>query len=117
MPTLDESAKGVFAIAATPFSDDGSLDLESTDRMVQFYLDSGVSGLTILGIMGEAHKLAPEESVAFTKRVMTAVDGKVPVIVGVSSPAFNPMASPGSRNTSTRGSGGVLPCTRSGANR
>lgn len=91
MPTLDESAKGVFAIAATPFAEDGALDLESTDRMVKFYLDSGVSGLTILGIMGEAHKLAPEESVAFTRRVMTAVDGKVPVIVGVSSPAFNPM--------------------------
>ena len=70
MPTLDESAKGVFAIAATPFAEDGSLDLESTDRMVKFYLDCGVSGLTILGIMGEAHKLAPEESVAFTKRVM-----------------------------------------------
>lgn len=92
MPTLDESAKGVFAIAATPFAEDGSLDLESTDRMVEFYLASGVSGLTILGIMGEAPKLAPEESVAFTKRVMAAVGGKVPVVVGVSSPAFNPMA-------------------------
>jgi 4-hydroxy-tetrahydrodipicolinate synthase len=91
MPTLDETAKGVYAIAATPFAEDGSLDLESTDRMVEFYLDSGVSGLTILGIMGEAPKLAPEESVAFTKRVMAAVDGKVPVVVGVSSPAFNPM--------------------------
>ena len=91
MPTLDESAEGVFSIAATPFSEDGALDLESTDRMVKFYLDCGVSGLTILGIMGEAHKLTPEESVAFTKRVMAAVDGKVPVIVGVSSPAFNPM--------------------------
>jgi 4-hydroxy-tetrahydrodipicolinate synthase len=91
MPTLDESAKGVYAIAATPFAEDGSLDLESTDRMVQFYLDAGVSGLTILGIMGEAPKLTPEESVAFTKRIMAAVDGKVPVVVGVSSPAFNPM--------------------------
>ena len=92
MQMLDESAKGVFAIAATPFAEDGSLDLDSTDRMVEFYLDCGVAGLTILGIMGEAHKLAPEESVAFTKRVMAAVNDKVPVIVGVSSPAFNSMA-------------------------
>lgn len=88
---MDENAKGVFAIAATPFAEDGSLDLDSTDRMVEFYLDSGVSGLTILGIMGEAPKLAPEESVAFTQRVMAAVDGKVPIVVGVSSPALNPM--------------------------
>jgi 4-hydroxy-tetrahydrodipicolinate synthase len=92
MQTLDETAKGVYAIAATPFTENGALDLDSTDRMIEFYLDCGVSGLTILGVMGEAPKLAPEESVAFTKRVMAAVDGKVPVVVGVSSPAFNPMS-------------------------
>lgn len=92
MQILDESAKGVFAITATPFAEDGSLDLGSTDRMVEFYLECGVSGLTILGVMGEAPKLAPEESVAFTKRVLAAVDGKVPVVVGVSSPAFDPMS-------------------------
>ena len=91
MPVLDETASGVFAIAATPFAEDGSLDLKSTDRMVEFYLECGVSGLTILGVMGEAPKLAPEESVAFTKRVLNAVGGNVPVVVGVSSPAFNPM--------------------------
>ena len=92
MQTLDETAKGVYAIAATPFTENGALDLDSTDRMIEFSLDCGVSGLTILGVMGEAPKLAPEESVAFTKRVMAAVDGKVPVVVGVSSPAFNPMS-------------------------
>lgn len=92
MQTLDETAKGVYAIAATPFTEDGALDLDSTDRMIEFYLDCGVTGLTILGVMGEAPKLAPEESVAFTNRVMAAVAGKVPVVVGVSSPAFNPMS-------------------------
>lgn len=92
MQMLDETAKGVYAIAATPFTEDGALDLDSTDRMIEFYLDCGVSGLTILGVMGEAPKLAPEESVAFTRRVMAAVDGKVPVVVGVSSPAFDPMS-------------------------
>ena len=30
---LDETAKGVFAIAATPFDDDGGLDLASTGRI------------------------------------------------------------------------------------
>jgi len=89
---LDETAKGVFAITATPFADNGALDLDSTDRMVAFSLECGVSGLTILGVMGEAPKLAPDEAVAFTKRVLAAVAGRVPVIVGVSSPALDPMA-------------------------
>lgn len=91
MSLIDESARGVYAISATPFTDDGALDLDSTDSMVDFYLESGVSGLTILGVMGEAPKMAPEESVAFTKRVLARVDGRVPVVVGVSGPAFNPM--------------------------
>ena len=74
MTMLDETAKGVFAISATPFAEDGSLDLENTDRLVEFYLDSGVTGLTILGVMGEAPKLAPDESVAGRREL---VDGKL----------------------------------------
>ncbi|MBL4955077.1 dihydrodipicolinate synthase family protein, partial [Neobacillus sp. YIM B02564] len=73
------------------FSDDGALDLDSTDRMVDFCLDSGVDGLTILGIMGEATKLTAEESRVFAKRVLDRVRGRVPVIVGASAPGFAPM--------------------------
>ena len=72
-------------------ADDGSLDLDSTARMVEFYVESGCTGMTILGIMGEAPKLAPEESVACTKRVLEVAEGRVPVVVGVSGPAFDPM--------------------------
>ena len=82
---------GVFVIAATPFTEDGALDLASTDRMVEFYLRSGATGLTILGIMGEAPKLSPEEARAFAGRVMAAVAGRVPVIVGVSAAGLDPM--------------------------
>ena len=62
MALLDESAKGVYVIAVTPFTDDGALDLESTDRMVDFYLEKGATGLTVLGMMGEAPKLTAAES-------------------------------------------------------
>jgi 4-hydroxy-tetrahydrodipicolinate synthase len=41
---LDESARGVFPIAATPFAPDGALDLESVDRLVDFYLPGGCTG-------------------------------------------------------------------------
>ncbi len=90
---LDETAQGVFAIAATPFTDDGALDDASTDRMVDFYLECGVSGLTILGVMGEAPKLSPDESTAFCRRVLNRLDGRVPVVVGVSGPGLNAIQS------------------------
>jgi 4-hydroxy-tetrahydrodipicolinate synthase len=54
---ISETSKGVYIIAATPFTDEGELDLESTDRLTDFYLERGVTGFTILGMMGEAPKL------------------------------------------------------------
>jgi len=89
--TLDTNAKGVYLIAVTPFTDSGALDLASTDRMVDFCLEKGVTGLTVLGIMGEAPKLTMEESRTFVKQVLARVAGRVPVVVGASAPGFAPM--------------------------
>lgn len=82
---LDESASGVYIIAATPFDDSGAVDLDSADRLLDFYIEKGVSGITILGMMGEAQKMSPDESESFLARVMRRVDGKLPVVVGVSN--------------------------------
>ena len=92
MTRLDETARGVFPISATPFSPDGALDLESLDRLVDFYLARRVHGLTLLGIMGEAPKLTPEESRAVVRRALARVAGRVPVVVGVSSANLRAMA-------------------------
>ncbi|WP_019142790.1 dihydrodipicolinate synthase family protein [Noviherbaspirillum massiliense] len=91
MNTINTSTKGVFIIAVTPFTESGALDLASTDRMVDFYLESGVNGMTILGILGEATKLTAEESRTFVRRVLARVGGRVPVVVGASAPGFAPM--------------------------
>ncbi|MFO1158245.1 MAG: dihydrodipicolinate synthase family protein [Reyranellaceae bacterium] len=80
---LNEQAKGVFIIAATPFTDDGALDYYSLDTLTDFYLGCGVRGFTLLGMMGEAHKLTAEESLAVVNRVIARAQGRQ-VIVGVS---------------------------------
>jgi 4-hydroxy-tetrahydrodipicolinate synthase len=91
MNKLTTDAKGVFVIAVTPFTETGALDLASTDRMVDFYLECGATGLTILGILGEATKLTAEESRSVVKQVLARVGGRVPVVVGASAPGFAPM--------------------------
>lgn len=83
---LDETTSGVFTIAATPFHPDGALDLDSIDTMVDFYAAKGATGLTILGMMGEAGKLSAAESEAVIDRVIAKTD--LPVIVGVSAPGL-----------------------------
>jgi len=89
---LDETARGVFPISATPFAPDGALDLDSLDRLVDFYLARRVHGLTLLGIMGEAPKLTPDESRAVVRRALARVAGRVPVVVGVSSADLRALA-------------------------
>ncbi|NRQ17600.1 dihydrodipicolinate synthase family protein [Ensifer sesbaniae] len=89
--TFSTQSKGVYAIATTPFHDDGSIDFNSIDKLTDFYEESGCTGVTILGIMGEAPKLEPEESRAIVKRVVSR--SKIPVIVGVSAPGFASMRS------------------------
>jgi 4-hydroxy-tetrahydrodipicolinate synthase len=88
---LDYTAKGVYAIAVTPFNPDGLVDFDSVDTMTDFYLRCGVTGLTILGIMGEAPKLDPAEALAISNQVVRR--SGIPVIAGVSAPGFAAMRS------------------------
>lgn len=89
---LTSSAAGVYVICPTPFESDGRVDVASTDRMVEAYLKAGATGLTILGIMGEAPKLAADEALAFARQVIKTVSGRVPVVVGVSAAGFAAMS-------------------------
>lgn len=86
MSLLNETAAGVFTIAVTPFLPDGALDGDSIERMVDFYTALGATGLTILGIMGEAGKLSSDESAAVIARVVARTG--LPVVVGVSAPGL-----------------------------
>jgi len=91
-PMLDASASGVYAIAPTPFYDDGRIDERSIDRMCDFYGEAGCTGITVLGIMGEAPKLEPDEAVAVASQVIRRAKN-LSVIVGVSAPGFAAMRS------------------------
>ena len=102
--TID--ASGVFPIAPTPFNPDGSIDWASADRLFAFYEEIGSDGATVLGIMGEAPKLEPDESVGLVKRAVGALKGK-PIIVGVSAPGFAAMRSL-ARQAMDLGAGAVM---------
>jgi 4-hydroxy-tetrahydrodipicolinate synthase len=88
--SLREKAKGVYVIAPTPFHPDGRIDESSIDRMTDFFLQAGVTGMTVLGQLGEAPKMTHEESVGIVKRVIARAKG-LPIVVGVSAPGFAPM--------------------------
>ena len=87
---LDHTAQGVFPIAPTPFHPDGRVDLASIDRLTEFYAGCGSTGLTVLGVMGEAPKLDGAEALEVATRFVRRAAG-LPVVVGVSAPGFAAM--------------------------
>jgi 4-hydroxy-tetrahydrodipicolinate synthase len=103
---LDETAKGVYVIAPTPFHDDGRIDEASTDRMTDFFLEAGCEGMTILGVMGEAPKLDQAESLEISRRIIKRA-GDAKIIVGVSAPGFAAMRAL-ARGSMEAGAAGVM---------
>src|SRR5919205_1069414 len=106
-PMLDTSAGGVYAIAPTPFHDDGRIDERSIDRMTDFYREAGCTGITVLGIMGEAPKLEQAEAVAVASQVIRRA--QMPVIVGVSAPGFAAMSALTRAVMDAGAAGGMIP--------
>ncbi len=103
---LTADARGVYPIAPTPFFDDGAIDTASIDRMTDFYLSIGATGVTILGQLGEAPKLDHAESVAIAAQVIRRAP-QLPVVVGVSAPGFAPMRAL-TREVMDAGAAGVM---------
>ena len=77
---------GVFPILATPFHEDGRLDLDSFDRLVGFMADLRVEGVTVLGVLGESNRMLDREREALIARAVAAARGRTKVIVGASHP-------------------------------
>lgn len=98
---------GVYPVLPTPFTRDWSVDLASLDRLTEFLLGLGVDGLLILGVLGEAPKLAGAERARVVKTVMTRVGSALPVIVGTSH-ASSRGAREFSRAAADLGAAGVM---------
>jgi 4-hydroxy-tetrahydrodipicolinate synthase len=90
---LSDSFAGVLSITPTPFDDQGQLDAAGLPRLVEFFINCGVTGLTLLGLMGEAPALTSDERRAVIEGVVAAAAGRVAVIVGCSHPVARQAAS------------------------
>jgi len=74
---------GIWIPLITPFLDDGALDLASYERLLEHYLDAGVTGVFPLGTTGESPTLDEDEMTAVVDRTLEVTAGRAPVFVGV----------------------------------
>ena len=80
---------GVVPPMVTPLKADGTLDADGTERLVEHILAGGVHGLFLLGTTGEAPDLPYEVRRELVERVCRQVNGRVPVLVGITDTVFS----------------------------
>ncbi len=76
--------RGIFPVVPTTFHADGTLDLDSQRRCVDFMIDAGSDGLCLLANFSEQFALADAERDVLQRAILEHVAGRVPVIVTVS---------------------------------
>jgi 2-keto-3-deoxy-L-arabinonate dehydratase len=85
-----ETLHGCIPILVTPFADDGSLDLESLEREIEWVLSEGASGVACVAIASEGYKLTEPERDAVIATTVRQVDGRVPVVASADGPGEEP---------------------------
>jgi 4-hydroxy-tetrahydrodipicolinate synthase len=99
--------RGVFPAATTQFQPDLSLDVESTQAVLDALVRDGVHGLVVMGTCGENNSLEPEEKRRLLAAAVEAVNKRVPIIVGVSE-LTTPRACAFARDAETLGADALM---------
>ncbi len=88
MQSLPQPLRGIIPPMVTPLSGHDSLDREGLERLVEHILRGGVHGLFVLGTTGEGPSLSTRLKRELVSAVCTQVNGRVPVLVGITDCAF-----------------------------
>lgn len=75
---------GAMVALVTPFQD-GQIDFQTLDELIDFQLEGGIDGIVPVGTTGESPTLSHEEHKQVIERVVKVVDGQIPVIAGAGS--------------------------------
>jgi 4-hydroxy-tetrahydrodipicolinate synthase len=79
---------GIVPPMVTPLLDRDHLDVAGLERLLEHILAGGVNGLFILGTTGEGPSLSYHLRQELIERVCRQVNGRVPVLVGITDTAF-----------------------------
>src|SRR5690606_32305247 len=86
--TPTQSFQGIFPPMITPLNSDFSLDVASTEKIIEHLIDGGVHGIFIIGTTGESASISPDVKNELIRLTCKKVDGRVPVLVGITESSF-----------------------------
>ncbi len=76
---------GAITALVTPFTKNGTVDLEALEELVEFQITEGIDGIVACGSTGEAATLTFDEYSLVVKTVVQKSNGRIPVIAGAGS--------------------------------
>jgi len=77
--------EGVYSVLPTPFTASGDLDDASLKRVIDLFIEAGVSGVTALGVTGEVARLDDSERRRVLEVVTSHVNGRIGVVAGTTA--------------------------------
>ncbi|TAJ12882.1 4-hydroxy-tetrahydrodipicolinate synthase [Marinilabiliaceae bacterium JC017] len=77
--------RGSIVAIVTPFKENGEIDIEAFDRLIDFHLENGTNGIAVCATTGETPTLTKEEDAFLIERTVSKVNGRIPVIAGTGS--------------------------------
>lgn len=75
--------RGTGVAMVTPFNEDGTIDFDGLERLTEHLITGGVEYLVVLGTTGESVTLTKQEKEDVLDCVVSANDGRLPVVLGV----------------------------------
>lgn len=77
--------KGSGVALVTPFQNDGNIDYNCLNNLIDFQIQNGTDSIIICGTTGESATLTEKEHTKCIEACVNRVNGKVPVIAGTGS--------------------------------
>ncbi len=74
--------RGSIVALVTPMQSDDSVDWEGLDALVNWHIESGTQAIVPVGTTGESPTVTPDEHCEIIRAVVTAANGRVPVVAG-----------------------------------
>lgn len=74
---------GTGVALVTPFYENGSVDFDSLERLVNYQIDNGINYLVVLGTTGEPATLTTEEKEAVKAKIIEVNKGRLPLVLGI----------------------------------
>ena len=85
---VTDRLSGLFAAIVTPIDDNGAVDLDTLDRVVDHALVPGVAGICVGGATGEYPHLEVEDRLRVIKRAAARVPAGRSLLVGIGGPTM-----------------------------